>query len=292
MPSWSWMGWHGQVSFPIDRELSSGFNGLGYIEPLAEWYVMPGPEALDQRRRIQSEWYVYHQMAQRGDLTPELDAAGWFLPSSPPSPLEEITWSFDFQTPNQYCREYTHTSPTGVTSIFNYPFPTMETAAPVVREQYRYLVAKVQITEFELTSSPLSWTPWHVTYKQDRLIQDREGSVVGCLGFERSLTRDRHRTTIALKTEDTVRLVAVVRGWISLDPDSPDPAQPCAAEIDAAPDYTGTDTLDPSPHKKECYHVLCVERDEDGVHSRIGSGWVFAEAWRNAEKEDVEMVLA
>ncbi|KAJ1326316.1 HET domain-containing protein [Microdochium nivale] len=283
MPSWSWMGWHGLVRLPKDHELSGGYRTEGYLEPLAEWCVMPRPKAFGQKRRIRSEWHLYHQMAQRGDLTFKLEAAGWFLPSNPE---EETTGTSGTHCPNRYHRKYTHSLPSGVTYKFNYPFPTMDaTTTPAIREQFHYLVAEVHIAEFELTSRTLRGY-------SNNVIQDTAGNVVGSLtpkGGTGIPGGDGLPTGLKM---GAVRLVAVVRGWISLGDFATDLARACAAEVEAAPDYTKADALCSHRRKKECYYVLCVERGADGVYSRTGSGFVLAEAWRNAEKEAVEVVLA
>lgn len=64
LPSWSWLGWEGDVNFPKDAEFQvmQPWNyheqKVGFREPVTEWFTMATPDSTS-RRRVRSEWHKY-----------------------------------------------------------------------------------------------------------------------------------------------------------------------------------------------------------------------------------------
>ncbi|CAG9987720.1 unnamed protein product [Clonostachys byssicola] len=80
LPSWSWLGWSGNVAFPDDCEFAA-YNGgstderEGFVSPVTEWYTVPSPSSrYSDKQALVPGWYASKKEAQTGDgLVPE----GW-----------------------------------------------------------------------------------------------------------------------------------------------------------------------------------------------------------------------
>ncbi|KAK7212267.1 hypothetical protein V2G26_019445 [Clonostachys chloroleuca] len=80
LPSWSWLGWSGNVAFPDDCEFAA-YNGgsieerEGFVSPVTEWYAVPSPSCKHSNKQaLVPGWYTWKKEAQTGNgLVPE----GW-----------------------------------------------------------------------------------------------------------------------------------------------------------------------------------------------------------------------
>ncbi|KAF7557402.1 hypothetical protein G7Z17_g663 [Cylindrodendrum hubeiense] len=64
LPSWSWIGWQGEITFPYDAEFQFikawhyPEQKSGFREPVTQWFTMASPNA-SNKRKVGSQWYNY-----------------------------------------------------------------------------------------------------------------------------------------------------------------------------------------------------------------------------------------
>ncbi|KAK7961094.1 heterokaryon incompatibility protein [Apiospora saccharicola] len=62
LPSWSWMGWQGEIVFPMDQEqvkYSGPFCG-GFTQAVTKWHALPTPN-YTTKQPINAIWHIYRE---------------------------------------------------------------------------------------------------------------------------------------------------------------------------------------------------------------------------------------
>ncbi|KAF2136603.1 uncharacterized protein K452DRAFT_313038 [Aplosporella prunicola CBS 121167] len=97
LPSWSWMGWQGVITFFMDLKFVNQGNIPWFLKPVTRWYTMEYPSTHAERRLIQSGWYDYKSSIQNLiGRTPE----GWTRHAEePPQSLEQENDRFGIPYP-------------------------------------------------------------------------------------------------------------------------------------------------------------------------------------------------
>lgn len=203
LPSWSWMGWHGNTCFPWDLEFhTSTGDDHGFLEPVTTWFTMESPSSLT-RRQIESQWFDYKKSAQGGS---EQLLEGWTRREyEPPKWLKRR----DMYTVPHLPRDlpqfyYSHSS--GPERKFWYPVPVLESKDSLeFSKQTQYLYC-VTTRAFLFASHGLVLFP----FKNHLQIEDRQGDLAGVLFLHRG--EDRELFTVNPQPF-SIELVAIAKGW-------------------------------------------------------------------------------
>lgn len=318
LPSWSWVGWQGEVDFPRDQEHApepSSF-GEGFTQAVAEWYVLPTPDSTT-KHHIDSIWHRYRQSMP--DKAPE----GWrreeFKPPlewAPDSPNSRFHFAYPacmpmdlpIHTYNQTSRKehywYSRWYPVPVGDLDL----TSEDEELNSHREFQYL--QCLTTRAYLYGSPYRAI---VSYLgSNAFIQDRNGKQVGGLWVH----HEDDQTFLANGL--MIELVAVAKGWTmdlnisehntqeELPYDPKEYNRPLTQEEEEEKTRSLNEKikraksrtipwkeqweLDRSK-KQDCYFVLWIEW-ERSVAYRRGSGYVLADRWEElAEVDKVEVTL-
>ncbi|KAM0541272.1 hypothetical protein ACHAPJ_013317 [Fusarium lateritium] len=312
LPSWSWMGWQGETTFPWDLEseyVSS--RELGFIDTVTEWYAMENPGSTE-RQRIKSTWSQYRNAA------PESMADTWRCTEfKPPATLYRNTIN-PLSEPGSMPKElptyiYTHISDGDQEPLTRwYPIPMEKTSSEggsehVLHGRYQYLWC--QTFRGYLLASPDLISEFagrsHV-----HTLKDINGTTVGALDLH---NEDDDKL---FQEEIKVELIAVAKGWstilrrYNLGAPNPDHGilhqdghlteQEEEEEQERQDKHFAyyfkktpwTDEWENSKEdKQDCYHVLWIEWD-NGVAYRRAYGFVLANEWeRLAEPGKVDITL-
>ncbi|KAM0236651.1 hypothetical protein ACHAP5_009287 [Fusarium lateritium] len=309
LPTWSWMGWQGAISFPSDAESGDGYSSdVGFTETITEWYIVRSPGSI-QKRKIESRWSQYRKAPPDSmpeiwrcteiDLPSSTSRHGWgslYRPSEMPKELPKYLYT-DISGPQQ--RWYP--VPINITDSKD------ESAAePFGKDQYLWC----QTSRAFLKASKGMVDPYspHPDYKYVHLLEDGNGTTVGELDLH---NEEDYRE---LLQETDVEVIAICKGWSSFlgrydvqDTFDGEPStgthlrqekQNREKEAQAEP----RETMPPMKpwmekwemakrNKQDCYHVLWIEW-ENGVAYRKASGYVLEDHWdRLAEPGKVSVTL-
>ncbi|KAM5343260.1 hypothetical protein ACJ41O_014226 [Fusarium nematophilum] len=149
LPSWSWLGWQGDITFPNDAEFQrmKAWNKheqkIGFREPVAEWFTMASPNATS-KRKIRSEWHRYRAGCASSMELPR----GWTRRQyNPPSHRDDFFFPPDDQPTDAYIHEL------DPRKLFKYPVPVLNwTRTPTLSEQTQYLSGETSQGNLTLTS--------------------------------------------------------------------------------------------------------------------------------------------
>lgn len=261
-PSWSWMGWHGGVDFPLDAEGDSFGDRDGFTESVAEWFSMKSPSSsLWDLRPIKCKWFHYKTLFE-----------------SDPSQVPD-GWEVD-ASGSRACR--VGSDPSSQYSKYPVPVPSStETIQPI--EQRKFLFARTSRCHFHTRIAKADIPP------RNRVdLWSINGEFTGFLELHQILDLDRF---LAL---GTVELVAVTKGWTK---DLADLLLALQKHYELLPVETSASAPQPffpyrQPEYKRtqtCYFVLCIQW-ENGVAKRQASGKVLAEVWERYQ-EPVDLIL-
>ncbi|KAF4983838.1 hypothetical protein FZEAL_844 [Fusarium zealandicum] len=208
LPSWSWLGWQGDVTFPYDAEFQMtrpwhyNEQKIGFREPVTEWFTMASPHSTD-KRRINSGWYT-QKRESTNKLTPVQIPVGWSR-----QPYQKESYPHDFYPPGDGPTDaFSHeTSPK---KDFKYPVPVLNWAhTPTLSEQTQYLYCKTSRARLTITSS----TSISVFEDHERRIRVRDDNGQTVL----SLTlHDSKTAKLFLDLQNRPKamdLVAFAKGW-------------------------------------------------------------------------------
>ncbi|KPM42243.1 hypothetical protein AK830_g4353 [Neonectria ditissima] len=142
LPSWSWIGWQGDISFPYDAEFRfvepwhHQEQKVGFRQPVTKWYTMATPTSKN-KRQVRSGWHKYKTQFADGKRPEKLD--GWS--QQPFDPRNHIK---GFRAPGQEptC-VYTHTLDS--LQQFRYPVPVLRWAeTPKLSDQTQSTVFPIE----------------------------------------------------------------------------------------------------------------------------------------------------
>lgn len=267
LPSWSWMGWQGQVSI--------GYNEAARIDrretiieettPITQWYTSSSPDGVP-KRRIHSTWFEARDA--RKDFSKPLPA-GWTRYNGPAQDDKNIKGRWYIHPPGCGEFHFKHENmPIGERDSWFYPFlvPDIhESTPPFTPEQSQYLMCKTKgarVQAFQM-SSPVR--------KNTIKLVDEAGSQIGQLQLHNAGQRDLFPKEGAPgKTIDLVAIYLSLRIANSWDPEQCFPTGP--------------------PETTESYRVLWVEW-QGGIAYRQAVGNVQKEQWNSLALEDVSLIL-
>ena len=203
LPSWSWMGWHGNTCFPWDLEFhTSTGDDHGFLEPVTTWFTIESPSSLT-RRQIESQWFDYKKSAQGGS---EQLLEGWTRREyEPPKWLKRRDMYTVPHLPRDWPQfYYSHSS--DPERKFWYPVPVLESKDSLeFSKQTQYLYC-VTTRAFLFASHGLVIFP----FKNHLQIEDRQGDLAGVLFLHRG--EDRELFTVNPQPF-SIELVAIAKGW-------------------------------------------------------------------------------
>lgn len=276
LPSWSWVGWQGKLSFPFDQEfrIYSG-DMIGYTEPVAEWYTLGFPTSSD-RRRIHSDWHKYKLLAQ--DANAPLPT-GWRR-----EPYDFTTYRSDpdaaqrhflREIPN-YC--YKHSTFDHEQDLTWYPVPILDPSEHHdVQPQTAFIYSRTSRTylfgsgyDSHVFEDPFWRTPPRLQ------LMDADRNVVGTLRLNNKDELSYFGNRVDQNSMRRLELVAICKGYSDDIFDF---------------DLSKAEGLKRPDRVVDCYFVLWIEW-EDGVAFRRASGVVTVEAWeREKETKLVDLIL-
>ncbi|PHH80288.1 hypothetical protein CDD80_2129 [Ophiocordyceps camponoti-rufipedis] len=269
LPSWSWIGWEGLVSYGISEacRINRRVREIGETTPITEWYTSNSPhDPPSRRRRIRSTWFENRDGYK--DFTRPLPA-GWTRHEDPP------------RIHPDGCARYTFThadlpDDDSENAAWFYPFPVPEvgeTMPPCMPEQTRYLFCETERVWLRGYRDPHRTDVDGMPNKSVGL-RSCSGIRVGCLDLpdldSLSLFPEFTDDTEGLRVE----LVALYKSAVVQQP------------------YVKgeTGTTGPKINSSSHYAVLWIEWKE-GVAYRLANGKVNAAAWLELEPDTVSLVL-
>ncbi|KAL8685053.1 MAG: hypothetical protein Q9218_008001 [Villophora microphyllina] len=285
LPSWSWIGWAGNISFPHDHDFAVDPTGVinidGFISPVATWYTMDSP-SYSSRRQIESHWHTYRSLA-RGEI--ENCPAGWRR--------EEFNLNNEYYKTRGYERHdlprvmptycYRHATFRHRPGLCWYPIPVLDPSSiQPLQTQTAFLFARTSRAFFypEKETGPEEESTEERFLEippQIQLLNEQKQPV----GYLQLHNRDDLANLQSPSKHPRVELVATAKGYTGRIFDF-DLAQALAKATGKLPWET---------QLKDCYFVLWVEW-EDGIAYRRGSGAVTVPAWEiEREEELVDLVL-
>ena len=258
LPSWSWIGWTGPISFPgrqFSERLAS--NGDSFTEPVTTWCTLAYPTSSAQRP-INTEWHRYRSEAIEGRLVtlPE----GWKRESLQDrgtvfkhTRSRHLEYSYPFPVPDP-----SHAS--GSVSVAQTAFLTAQTSRAFLRGVYKH--GNKHTEAMVLRERYPAW------------VISSQGQYVGYLRLNNEEEQSLFKHTGSNSSSShPLELVAISKG-ITVNFLLP-----------------GIDSNECEKHATDCIYVLWIEW-EDGVAYRRACGIVTAEAWeQEREKELVDLIL-
>jgi hypothetical protein len=287
LPSWSWLGWAGQVAFPADAGLrmNDRYPNPCFTVPVATWYTTPIPSSTD-RRTIGSGWYK-HRLLVRD--TSAILPNGWKRIWMDDEDLKKLALGKGI-VPDCLLEQQYYFKHDKAKLKYRYPFPTSlpyrgEQEAPSLRTAY--LFARTE--RAYMCGQTIS--PTRVRYKRDGysfsmwLIRSN-GQHVGYIQLHNSKDMDAFGPS---ESPRSMELVATCKGYTAN-------VSVVGEDWNVFPNEEGANEqrrigrhLFRTP--KACYFVLWIEWI-DGVAYRKASGAVAAEAWEQDKEEDlVDLIL-
>jgi hypothetical protein len=263
LPSWSWLGWHGQVNFSEASVIRKGV-----CRPVTTWYTLEDPTS-SKKRRIASNWYEYKCLAQ--DTTQTL-LPGWEREELKRETDSERAKSNPMSRPKYH---YFHSS--SPDDFFGYPVPVLEsTREQNPREQTQFLWCQTSRAFVHgvprSTKGPSFPDSWFLNKAR---LHDPEGDTIGYL----HLMQDEDRELFATQpTPGTlIELVAVSEGFFEQDIESED------GEVDELQDRPGVTSMSTGDQvkdnnetgEKNCVGHKLVGKEAKDIHAKatgVGTG--------------------
>ncbi|KAM0188824.1 hypothetical protein ACHAPA_000404 [Fusarium lateritium] len=312
LPTWSWMGWQGAISFPSDAESGDGQPyDMGFTETITEWYIMRSPRSI-QKRKIESRWSQYRKappdsmtdiwryteinppsMALRSRIGLKSMYDPYKMPRELPKYLyTDILDDLDFPNRRWYPVPLNNTSPNNESEAESFK-----------KDQYLWC----QTSRAFLRPSTV-WVIPVLDRLNVHLLEDGNGNKVGALSLHK---KEDYRE---LLQESRVEVIAICKGWTvfphsysikhtydeesSIDTHLTQEEQNHEKEAQAEPQEMGPIMIPwmekfdiVKEYKQNCYHVLWIEW-ENGVAYRKACGYVLESHWdRLAESGKVSVTL-
>ncbi|TLD08156.1 hypothetical protein PspLS_11984 [Pyricularia sp. CBS 133598] len=265
LPSWSWIGWQGDVSFGLGEAMIFDKTNYGVEEtmPIIKWYPGPSPGTSPAgRQRIRSTWFenrdTYKDAARPLPPGWTRHDAGSIKPwgDEPLDYLDGCDRSF-----------YKHDATTSSRIMWHYPFPVAEindTTLPSMPEQTEYLFCD---------TIKVSLWGYQAGYGNFAKLVNSEKELVGSLklhnkDFLEQFPSSPSQEVLGLQVD----LVAIYKSRVYRR------------------NWNEEGRYGHSPPKYDVYVVLWVKWI-DGVAYRLACGEVVADAWEDLPRENVSLVL-
>ncbi|KAM0395316.1 hypothetical protein ACHAQC_005165 [Fusarium culmorum] len=331
LPSWSWMGWKGQTSFPGDAEGEIDvFREMGFTEAITDWYAMEYPGSC-QKQPIHSRWSQCRN-APPGSLA-ELWRCEEFKPPEMYDTRSDNNLNDADSVPKELPRHIYHaylgdnTIPATRWSLPAsrwYPIPLNmdgpDASQAELHNEFQYLWCQTFRAYFIATQDIVVQS----MDEKFHLLKDQSGVTVGALCLH-----DEDDVKL-FQQETQVELIAIAKGWTIVlscygaydseieteteseveeeetAKESSDNEKECPADVEDGlqmeeskiPANRKGEVIpwiqeweDAKKHKQDCYHVLWIEW-KNGVAYRKCSGFVLEEEWdKVAEVSRVDITL-
>ncbi|KAL8685313.1 MAG: hypothetical protein Q9218_007845 [Villophora microphyllina] len=284
LPSWSWVGWAGELRFPWDHEFekSEETSMVGYVEPVTKWYAIQSPLSA-QRRQINSVWHKYRSLARVEEYTlPQ----GWSREIYDLDPTDST--SERLRLPRNIPRYYfKHTSSPEEAQAYWYPVPVLPPNSTCVPQpQTAFLFAQTsraflytgKIISRNYASEPPRVQITNAGDQRVGYLLLHNKNDLADLGFDPENGALGLESEVKAKTGKLIELVATCKGYSE-----------CV--LDYTEMYASSSDEAWVEHIDDCCFVLWIEW-EDGVAYRRGCGAVLFETWENErETELVDLIL-
>lgn len=316
LPSWSWMGWQGEIYFRQDQEFGSfpvAF-GQGFTQAVTNWHALPSPDSTT-KHPIESMWHQYrkgmpHAVLPAGLLREEFKPP---LEWAPDPFLSDTRFNPMCMPKELPTHAFIHESKEEGPYYFQWypvPFGDLNLAS---EDEELDSHREFQFLQCLTTRAYLHGSPEKANYFRlgsNTFIQDKNGNRVGGLRVHHEDDRN------FLANGPMIELIAVAKGWTTelerceeleqreLAPkaDIREPSQ--EEEEEYAEHFSEAMKRENSRKfpwkeqwereksmKQDCYYVLWIDW-EHGVAYRRGSGFVIADKWEElAELDEVEVTL-
>ncbi|CAH0046201.1 unnamed protein product [Clonostachys solani] len=278
LPSWSWLGWHGNVAFPDDCEFAAYSGGSfeereGFVSPVTEWCTVTSPSSgCSDKQALVPGWSVWRKEAQKGDsLAPE----GWERQDFEEGQLEpgdkgglpRYTPQFSFEI--ESFAAASRQSSLVPRLLHWYPIPVSSgKSGEATVHQSAYISCRTE-RAFLYGGSRMG------ALEPPRLqLLDEKGGLAGYLQLHNEGELEQFQTTET--PGKRVELVSIAKGYTGR-----------LSGGHKVPEVEGDGSL----RFRDCLFVLWVEWN-DGVAFRRGSGVVTLEGWNETcGKDFCDLVL-
>ncbi|KAH6977444.1 heterokaryon incompatibility protein-domain-containing protein [Ilyonectria sp. MPI-CAGE-AT-0026] len=277
LPSWSWIGWQGDISFPYDAEFRFiqpwhyHEQKVGFREPITQWFTMASPQAII-RRKIRSQWHKYKMNASNGAQSETLE--GWNR-----RPYEQHHKVQGFKAPGSE-PEYVYAHISDPVQEFQYQVPVLQWAANItLSEQTQYLFCETSRVRVEISQDNVI----SGVQDYDRRVQIKHKNTAVI-----SLTMPSSRLAeefLAQTRGTTLELIAFAKGWSTWLGDD------VLREVDTTEQHDEQSYLrTPGMNALDCYFVLLVETI-NGISYRRANGEALESWWDDGKGSQLAQVI-
>lgn len=266
LPSWSWIGWRGQMILNSDVDEAVQFRYERFIDtaieetfPITQWYTSNSPsDPPENRRRIRSSWFENRDAYK--DIAKPLPP-GWSRHDAPATNEHGVPYLY----PDGCKYMFKHAA--APDKAWYYPFPVTaidSSTPPVTPEQTSYLFCNTWRACLRGRRGEYFWHKHAILYNSS-------GAKVGNLYLHH---RDDLSPFPDAASEDV-------------------PGFPVELVIlSKSRKYSRTGNIEKGFgfEKTDWYKVLWVEWKEDTAY-RLGSGEVEAEEWEKLDAQPVDLIL-
>jgi hypothetical protein len=268
-PSWSWVGWSGEIQFRSSDAWKPYMDGHFKLEmlPMVEWKKVQNESQV--QFRIDNSYHLYQKMTHDSEgVLPE----GWtrLIP-------DKSSRGAGIRFPRDSSNIFIH--PSIQRLKFRHPFPITDTPAAINLDLYSSILSFSTQKCTMILVSPLE-------KKIDCL-----GSIGPCLTVELNDNGGMRTGVIAslfisvheYEKGDSCELIAISKGSLRKKQSTWGLRLELFEEFDAFPELKGKELY-------EFYNVLWIEW-EDGIAYRKTLGRVMKEAWERQDLEEADILL-
>ncbi|CAM1502516.1 Fc.00g045000.m01.CDS01 [Cosmosporella sp. VM-42] len=284
LPSWSWMGWQGDITFPYDAEfrLTQPWHyheqKIGFTDQVAEWFCANSSRS-GVKRLVRSGWHNYRKFARDDDSLIPLPW-GWSRKQ-----YDREVYSHDF-IPSGAPPKHVYIHRSDSQQSLRYPVPVLNwESTPTLGEQMQYLLCETSRVSF--ITAPETMILQVQDYDRRVRLEDSAGSTIVSL----TLPNTKCVTSLVdVATRPTsIELIAIAKGWSTWLGDDIVKRRDGEAQLDGPKNSQPLRV--PGTDARDCYFVLWVQR-VDGVSYRLASGEALATWWEgNREFQAAQIIL-
>ena len=211
LPSWSWLGWHGPVTWPVDldfqiaRPWQAHEQRVGFRRPVARFSALPNFAQAAALRPINSDWLQYRDRVEVAeDREFASGSSGWYMEG-----YEEEAYPYDFNPRWKPRRLFSNRIKRQAT--YKYPvFKKANFTSIVPSRQDPFITAQMMKVRLPLTEKTVIWSD-HNHARRIRIRETIGGPTV------LSLTLPNTRLVDVFLDPSTrpasLELIAFAQGW-------------------------------------------------------------------------------
>lgn len=160
LPSWSWLGWQGPVTWPVDcdfqvtRQWETRDQRVGFRRPVTRFSSLSSPVDISTLRPIRSDWLQFRDIVEVAeDRQLASEGSGWYMER-----YDKDLCPYDFNPRGKAPRRvFTNTIRPG--KMYKYPVLNYPKFRPVdPSRQDPFLAAYMMKVRFQLTDGMLIWS--------------------------------------------------------------------------------------------------------------------------------------